>query len=75
MVRVDLNCAGAKLGWSGGEDYDRTAYLASLKRISKLKADVILAGHFQPCLKNGTKILQSAYTRALLDFRQPATDD
>jgi hypothetical protein len=72
---VANNCSGAKLGWSGGEDYNLDIYLASLKRASKLKADIILAGHFQPCLKNGTKILQNAYMRALLDWRQPATND
>jgi hypothetical protein len=53
----------------------KDVYLAPLERILHMKADVILAGHFQPCLKNGTKILQNAYTRALLDFRQPATYD
>lgn len=75
VIRVDSNCSGAKLGWSGGEDYNLDVYLASLKRASKMKADIILAGHFQPCLKNGTKILQNAYMRALLDWRQPATYD
>lgn len=73
VVRVGANCESAKLGWSGGVDYDRDAYMQSLKRIRKLDADVILAGHFQPCLKDGFKVLQNAYMRALLDWRQPAT--
>ena len=73
VVRVGSNCESAKLGWSGGVDYDREAYMQTLARISKLEADVILAGHFQPCLKDGYKVLQNAYMRALLDWRQPAT--
>jgi glyoxylase-like metal-dependent hydrolase (beta-lactamase superfamily II) len=73
VVRVGTNCESAKLGWSGGVDYDRKAYMQSLQRIAKLEADVILAGHFQPCLRDGYKVLQNAYMRALLDWRQPAT--
>lgn len=73
VVRVRPGAEPAMLGWSGGVDYDRAAYMRTLQRISKLEADVLLAGHFQPCLRDGYKVLQNAYMRALLDWRQPAT--
>lgn len=75
VIRVGTNCEFAKLGWSGGIDYDQKVYFESLKKVKDLECDIILAGHFQPCLKDGFKILQNAYMKALLDWRQPATYD
>jgi glyoxylase-like metal-dependent hydrolase (beta-lactamase superfamily II) len=75
VVRVGTNCESGKLGWSGGVDYDREAYLDSLARIAEMDCDVILAGHFQPCLCDGWKILPDTYKVALLDWRPPATND
>jgi glyoxylase-like metal-dependent hydrolase (beta-lactamase superfamily II) len=75
VVRVGTNCQFGKLGWSGGVDYDRAEYFRTLERILDLEADVILAGHFQPCMSDGWKILQDAYKVALLDWRPPATYD
>lgn len=72
-IRVGNNCESAILGWSGGVDYNLELYFETLKKISHLHADIILAGHFQPCLKDGWKIFQKAYTKALLDWRQPTT--
>lgn len=70
-IRVGMNCDSAVLGWSGAVDYNRELYLETLGKISKLEADVILGGHFQPCLQNGWKILGKAYTQALLEFNPP----
>jgi glyoxylase-like metal-dependent hydrolase (beta-lactamase superfamily II) len=75
VVRVGTNCQFGKLGWTGGVDFDRAVYLKTLERIADLEADVILAGHFQPCLSDGWKILQDTYKVALLDWRPPATYD
>jgi hydroxyacylglutathione hydrolase len=75
VVRVGANNETAMLGWTGAVDFDRAAYLRSLQRIARLDADVVLAGHFQPCLKDGYKLLADAYMRALLDWRQPAVNE
>ena len=72
VVRVKGNCEGALLGWSGGIDYNPDLYMKSLARIAKMECDILLGGHFHPCLKDGYKILQNAYMRALLDFRKPS---
>jgi glyoxylase-like metal-dependent hydrolase (beta-lactamase superfamily II) len=71
VVHVGPNCESALLGWTGGVDYDRQAYLQSLTHCARLEADAILAGHYQPCLKDGYKVLQKAYARALQELRQP----
>lgn len=69
VVHVGETSDTARLGWNGAVDYNRAAYLASLQRISMLEADVILAGHYQPCLQNGFKVLQNAYMRGLTELR------
>jgi glyoxylase-like metal-dependent hydrolase (beta-lactamase superfamily II) len=70
-LHMGHNCETALLGWTGGIDYDRQAYLQSLSRCARLEADVILAGHYQPCLKDGYKVLQKAYALALVELRRP----
>ena len=70
-LHVGHNCESALLGWTGGIDYDRHAYLRSLARCATLGADVILAGHYQPCLSDGYKVLQKAYALALVELRRP----
>jgi len=72
-IRVGTNCESAFTGWSGGIDYDMNRYFESIRKVAKLKPNIILAGHWQPCLKDGWKILQKVYTKVLLDWRQPAT--
>ncbi len=72
VVQVGQDCESATLGWTGGVDYDRAAYMQTLTRVARLECDVVLAGHYQPCLKDGFRILQHAYLRALLEWRQMA---
>ncbi len=60
------------LGWTGDEGYDREKYFETIKKLSKLHADVILPSDFEILLKDGWKILQESYLRALLEWRQPA---
>jgi hydroxyacylglutathione hydrolase len=69
VVQTGADSHTARLGWTGGVDYDRATYLNSLQRIARLEADVVLAGHYQPCLKEGYKLLQNAYLRGLMDLR------
>ncbi len=75
FIRVSNNCEEGKLGWTGAEDFDPKAYLASLRKMKDLSTDFVLGGHFQPCLKNGSQILKSAYKNALLDFRWPSVKE
>jgi hypothetical protein len=73
VLSVGEDCAYAKLGWTGAVDYNRFDYFDSVRKFSKLDADLILPAHFQLCLKDGWKILQNAYLQALMEWRQPAT--
>jgi len=72
VLSVGPDCRYSMLGWTGAVDYNRLQYFESIKKFSKLHADVILPAHFQLCLKDGWKILQDSYLRALLEWRQPA---
>jgi glyoxylase-like metal-dependent hydrolase (beta-lactamase superfamily II) len=59
------DCVHGLTGIPVGEDYDPAAYLASLRKIRQLKADVILGGHGQPALEKGNFIINSAYRNML----------
>jgi len=64
---------GAKLGWSGGMDYDRDLYFETIKKISSMKADFLLPGHLEPCMREGWQILRDAYTVARYEWHnQPS---
>lgn len=56
---------GAWIGnqWFLDSDYD--CYMRSLYRLKEMKADVLLSGHMQGCLGNGTSILKDAFTKSL----------
>jgi hydroxyacylglutathione hydrolase len=72
-VKADNYCSQAKLGWSGGTDFDPTKYMESIKRISKLSADILLPGDSQPCLREAWQLLQDSYTQAKMKLlNQPA---
>jgi hydroxyacylglutathione hydrolase len=66
---------GARLSWSGGSDYDRKTSFESIKKISNLRADILLPSHGQKTLVDGWKILKGMYLRALLDWRGPSIQD
>lgn len=74
FIQAKENAQVAKLGFSGGEDYDPQAYLNSLNRIRRLRPEIVLGGHHQPCLLNGWKILNKAYTYALANWRLPVIE-
>ncbi len=72
-VKVADYCSGAKLGWTGGADYDPKAYVESIRRVSTMDADVLLPADGQPCMREGWQILQSAYVTAKMTLlNQPA---
>lgn len=59
----------AKLGWMGSLELDKAKYIASLRKACGIKADVLLAGHGIPVMKNGSDVIGSALTKALETFR------
>lgn len=74
FIQAKENMQIAKLGFSGGEDYDPQSYLSSLNKIRRRRPDIVLGGHHQPCLVDGWKILNKAYTYALANWRLPVIE-
>lgn len=72
VLNVDHDCGGALLGWEGGVDYNREKFFESIKRFSKFQCDVILPGHYQLCMQNGSIIMNDAYRVALTQWRKPS---
>lgn len=70
LITGDVLCAApnnkfAILGWTVGIDYDHETYIKDIKRISNLKPDILLGGHYQPCLLDAWKITKNAVFRIL----------
>ncbi len=59
----------AILGWAGGPDYDRPVYLRTLERLVDLGCDHLLPGHGVPCLGQGGRLVENAYTKAMIEWR------
>lgn len=59
-----------ELPWTGAPDFDRAKYIQSLARLLKLPAcDHLLPGHGPVGIGCGRKLLEMAYTEALLKWR------
>ena len=58
-----------QLGWQGGEEFDKPTYIQTLKRLSELPVDCILAGHHLPYLRAGHRLVGRAYVKALIEWR------
>jgi glyoxylase-like metal-dependent hydrolase (beta-lactamase superfamily II) len=69
VLMVDNTDYEPKLGWQGGEEFDKPAYIESLKRLSTLPVDCILAGHYFPYLGDGHRLVGRAYVKALIEWR------
>ncbi|MFH1086602.1 MAG: MBL fold metallo-hydrolase [Chloroflexota bacterium] len=69
VIIIEEECRGARPGWNGGPDYDRATYLETLRRLARGRCDVLLAGHGPPCLRDGWRLVEAAYTRALTTWR------
>jgi len=69
LVEVGPECAGLQLGWAGGPDYDRATYLATLRRLKDMEFDDLLPGHGPPGIGIGKRLIQMAYTRAMVEWR------
>jgi metallo-beta-lactamase class B len=62
--------AWVDLPWTGAPDFDRSTYVASLARLLKEPpCDHVLPGHGPVALGNGRRLLEMAYTEALVNWR------
>ena len=58
------------LPWTGAPDFDRAKYIRTLARLLKLPpCDHLLPGHGPPAIGRGHRLLEMAYTEALLKWR------
>ena len=69
LIEVGPECRSLELGWSGGPDYDRGTYLKTLKKLSRMTCDVVLSGHGPPLIGGGKRLIDMAYTKALVEWR------
>ena len=69
LMEVGPECRSLQLGWSGGPDYDRGKYLETLKKLSAMSCDVVLPGHGPPLIGGGKRLIDMAYTKALVEWR------
>ena len=65
-VLADKLCQEGMVGWTGGADYDESKYIASLKMLADMDADVVLPGHGEVCMKDGGRLLNGTFLRARL---------
>lgn len=65
---ADQLCHRCQLGWSGGVDYNQEKYMNSLLMLSRRKADIVLPGHGEVCMKDGEKLLGGGHLRARLQL-------
>lgn len=56
-------------GWSGSIDFDRTAYLESLKRFAKEDTDIMLPGHGMIYFHKPRRRVEEALNIALMEWR------
>lgn len=69
VVMINNTDFEPELGWQGGEDFDKPAYLKTLRRLAELPVDCILAGHYFPYLSQGQRLVGRAYVKALVEWR------
>jgi metallo-beta-lactamase class B len=69
LVEMGAECATLELGWAGGPDYEPRTYVETLRRLARMECDTLLPGHGPAGIGFGRRIIQMAYTRALLDLR------
>lgn len=65
---ADTLCRRCALGWTGGVDYSQEKYVNSLHMLSHRKADLVLPGHGELCMKDGSEFLGGGHLRARLEL-------
>ena len=56
-------------GWSGSIDFDKTKYLASLRRFAKIDTDLMLPGHGMPYFHQPRRRVEAVLNEALIQWR------
>ena len=69
VILTGPECQSVELGWPGGPDYDRRLYLETLRRLCHMECDCLFPGHGPPGIGNGKRLVEMAYTRAMVEWR------
>ena len=56
-------------GWSGSIDFDKSTYIESLKRFSRVDTDIMLPGHGMIYFHKPRRRVQQALNTALMEWR------
>jgi glyoxylase-like metal-dependent hydrolase (beta-lactamase superfamily II) len=69
VILTGPECQSVELGWNGGPDYHRPTYLQTLQRLCHMECDCLFPGHGPPCIGNAKRLVEMAYTKALMEWR------
>lgn len=74
VILVGPEVQSVALGWNGGPDYDRATYIESLRRLmhvarSASGCDHLFPGHGPAAIDQGRRVVEMAYTQALMTLR------
>jgi metallo-beta-lactamase class B len=69
VILTGPECQSVELGWAGGPDYDQGTYLQTLSHLCHMECDCLFPGHGSPCIGNGKRLVEMAYTKALTEWR------
>jgi glyoxylase-like metal-dependent hydrolase (beta-lactamase superfamily II) len=69
LLQTGPECQLRDLGWGGGPDFDRAVYLQTLRRLIHKPVDTVLPGHGPPAIGIGKRLIEEAYTRAMIEWR------
>jgi glyoxylase-like metal-dependent hydrolase (beta-lactamase superfamily II) len=58
-----------ELPWTGSPDFDRGEYVRTLKKLAQLPCDHLFAGHGPAAIGCGKRVVEMAYTEALMKWR------
>lgn len=70
LLKGGTECASVELGWPGSPDLDRPLYLETLRRLVHLPpCDLLLPGHGPAGIGIGKRLVDMAYTKAMVEWR------
>jgi hydroxyacylglutathione hydrolase len=61
--------AAVELPFNGSPDFDRKQYVETMRRLSKLPCDHLFPGHGPAAIGCGKRVVEMAYTEALMKWR------
>ena len=74
VIGITDECRDTVLGWEGAEDFDAQKNFQTILKMAGMKCDILLPGHHQICMQNGSRVLVKAINTALLKYRKPSVD-